>query len=61
MVPTSTLKRKHNSIAYHRVCEAVAASIIRIAKVHSKENLADILTKLLSAADLKGIAQRILW
>ena len=30
-VPTSTLKKKHNSIAYHRVREAVAAGILRIA------------------------------
>ncbi len=60
-VPTSTLKKKHNSIAYHRVREAVAASIIRIAKVHSKENLADLLTKPLPAIDLKHMVQRILW
>jgi hypothetical protein len=60
-VPTSTLKKKHNSIAYHHVHEAVAASIIRIAKVHSKEDLANMLTKLLSAVDLKCIVQRILW
>jgi hypothetical protein len=33
-VPTSTLKKKHNSIAYHRVREAVAAKILKIAKVH---------------------------
>jgi hypothetical protein len=43
-VPTSTLKKKHNSIAYHRVREAVAAKILRIAKVHTSENLADVLT-----------------
>jgi hypothetical protein len=43
--PTSTLKKKHNSIAYHRVQEAVAAGILSITKVHSSENLADILTK----------------
>jgi hypothetical protein len=59
--PTSQLKKKHNSIAYHRVREAVAAKIIRIAKVHSKENLADLLTKPLGASDLKALIQRILW
>jgi hypothetical protein len=31
--PESTLKKKHNAIAYHRVREAVAAGIIRITKV----------------------------
>ena len=30
-VPTSTLKKKHNSIVYHRVKEAVAAKVLRIA------------------------------
>jgi hypothetical protein len=60
-VPTSTLKKKHNSIAYHRVREAVAAGILRIAKVHTTENLADLLMKPLGAAQLKPLIQRILW
>jgi hypothetical protein len=44
-IPESTLSRKHNSICYHRVREAVAAGIIRITKVHTESNLADIFTK----------------
>jgi hypothetical protein len=52
-IPTSTLKKKHNSIAYHRVREAVAAGILRIAKVHTNDNLADILTKPLCGQLLK--------
>jgi len=60
-VPTSTLKKKHNSIAYHRVREAVAAGVLRIAKVHTTENLADLLTKPLSATALKALIQKILW
>jgi hypothetical protein len=60
-IPTSSIKKKHNSIAYHRVREAVAAGIIRIAKVDTKENLADLLTKPLGAANLKSLIQRILW
>jgi hypothetical protein len=60
-VPTSQLKKKHNSIAYHRVRESVAAKVIRIAKVDSKENLADLLTKPLGATALKSLIQRILW
>jgi hypothetical protein len=51
-IPTSTLKKKHNAIAYHHVRESVAADTRRIAKVHSKENLADLLTKPLGASDL---------
>ena len=60
-VPTSTLKKKQNSIAYHRVREAVAAGVLRIAKVHTTENLADLLTKPLSATALKALIQKILW
>jgi hypothetical protein len=59
-IPTSTLKKKHNSITYHRVTEAVAAGILPIAKVHTSENLADLLTKPLSAVALKNLIQKIL-
>ena len=44
-IPSSQLKKKHNTIAYHQVREAVAAFIIRFAHIDSKENIADILTK----------------
>ena len=42
---TSTLKKKHNAIAYHRVREAVAAGLINLAHVSTKDNIADIMTK----------------
>ncbi len=45
-VPTSTLKKKHNSITCHRVREAVASGKVRTVKVKTEENLADILTAL---------------
>jgi hypothetical protein len=44
-VPSSQLKKKHNAIAYHRVREAIAGKIIRLAHIPSEENIADILTK----------------
>jgi len=43
--PESTLKKKHNAIAYHRVREAVAAGTVRIAWEDGNTNLADLLTK----------------
>jgi hypothetical protein len=52
-IPESVLNKKHTSICYHRVREAVAAKILRIAKIDSRDNLADILTKLLSN-ELRG-------
>jgi len=59
--PTSTLKKKHNLIAYHRVREAIAAGIVKVAKVHTSKNLADLLTKPLPATLLKTLIQKILW
>ncbi|HSN67533.1 MAG TPA: reverse transcriptase domain-containing protein [Fusibacter sp.] len=52
-IPESVLSKKHTSICYHRVREAVAAGILWIAKIDSKFNLADLLTKLLPN-DLRG-------
>jgi hypothetical protein len=43
--PESTLKKKHNAIAYHRMREVVAAVTIRVTKEDGKTNLADLLTK----------------
>ena len=44
-IPSSSLKKRHNAISYHRVREAVAMGIVRFHYVPSKENPADILTK----------------
>jgi hypothetical protein len=43
--PASTLKKKSNSIAYHCVCESVAADEQRVAYESTHTNLADLLTK----------------
>ena len=47
-VPSSVLKKKHCSISYHRVREAIAAKILRFAHVDSTNNIADVMTKALS-------------
>jgi hypothetical protein len=60
-IPESTLKRKHNSIAYHRVREAAAAGTIRIAKEEHQSNIADMLTKPVSGPRLKALCERILF
>jgi hypothetical protein len=59
--PESTLKKKHNAIAYHRVREAAAAGTIRIAKEDGKTNLADMLTKPLAGPRLKDLCQHVLY
>ncbi len=59
--PESTLKKKHNAIAYHRVREAVASGTIRVAKEDGKTNLADLLTKCLPGPRLKALCANILY
>ena len=58
--PESTLKKKHNAIAYHRTREAVAAGIVRIAWEDGRFNLADVLTKLLAGPRLRQLISCIL-
>jgi hypothetical protein len=60
-IPSSTLQKKHNSIYYHFVREAVAAGILHIAYISSGENLADMFTKLLGATKLREFCQKILY
>ncbi len=45
--PESTLAKKHNAIAYHKVRESVAMTAIRIKYEEGKENCSDLLTKFL--------------
>ena len=59
-IPESPLRKKHVAICYHRVREACASGIIRIAKEDSKTNLADILTKNLDRQKHKYLAELIL-
>ena len=60
-LPESTLKKKHNAIAYHRVRETIAAEVIRVAKEDGETNLADILTKLMNGPRLQELISCILW
>ncbi len=57
--PESTIKKKHNAIAYHKVREAVVIGIIRVAWEASSTNLADILTKPLAAPALQRLCAYI--
>ena len=59
--PESTLKKKHNAIAYHRVREAQAAGIVRISHEPGETNLADLLTKCLPGPRLRDLVSHILW
>jgi len=59
--PESTLKKKHNAIAYHRTREAQAAGIVRIAWESGKTNIADLGTKLLPGPTLRELIRYVLW
>jgi hypothetical protein len=52
-IKDSLLKKKHVALSYHRVREAVAASIVIPVKVHSSNNYADCLTKSLGLKDFE--------
>jgi hypothetical protein len=60
-MPESTLKKKHNSIAYHCVREAIAAGVLWIAWVQSGNNLADMLTKPLNGPTLYNLMNKVLY
>ena len=59
-LPESTVKKKHNSFAYHCTHGAQAVNIVHIAWEKSKLNLADLLTKLLPHDQLHFLVQHIL-
>jgi hypothetical protein len=59
--PESTLKKKHNAIAYHRTREAVAAGTIRVTKEDGKTNLADVLTKPLAQVTRDFLCDRFMY
>ena len=58
MIPESTLKKKHNSICYHRCREAVAARVMKVAKEGTLTNLADLFTKPLMQGVIEGLLDR---
>ena len=59
--PESTLKKKHNAVAFHRVREAQACGTVRIAWESGETNLADILTKALNGPRLRQLSGWSMW
>jgi hypothetical protein len=49
-IPHSSLNKRHNALAHHRVCEAIASDVIWFFHISGKINPADILTKFLGHA-----------
>ena len=59
--PESPIKKKHNSVAYHKACKLIAAGVMRIAKVKGTSNIADLFTKLLTGTAYTAMAKRCMW
>jgi hypothetical protein len=59
-VPESRLKEKHCSIAYHRVRESIAAGKSLVYYESTATNIADFLTKPLSASTRERLIDGIL-
>ena len=60
-IPSSPIKKKHLSCAYHRIREAIAAGIIDYAHISSKENIADIFTKPLPTVTFQYLVAKYLF
>ena len=59
-IPSSQLNKKHNAICYHKVRESVASGWLRVGWIESKENLADLFTKVLPAYTRNFLISRVL-
>jgi hypothetical protein len=60
-IPHSSLMKRHNALAYHRVREAIAAKILHFCHIPGNQNPADVLTKFLPWATSWPLIEPILF
>jgi hypothetical protein len=60
-IPSSTLKKKHNAVNYHKCRESIANGAVRVTKELGETNLSDIATKLLNGPRKRQLATHILF
>jgi hypothetical protein len=60
-IPHSSLNKRHNALAYHRVREAIASDIIWFFQISGKINPADVLTKFLGHATFWPLIKPLLF
>ena len=60
-MPESTLKRKHNLIAYHWNRECMASGMAIVGKVNTNDNIADLGTKVLPLPKCKKLLKMVTW
>ena len=59
--PETTLAKKHNAVAFHKVREAVATNMCRVAWEHTSNNIADLLTKTKTKMERESIIERFMY
>ncbi len=59
--PETTLAKKHNAVAFHKVREATAMNMVRVAWEITLANLADLLTKRKTKAERESIIERFMY
>lgn len=60
-LPSSTLSKRHNALAYHRVRTAVATKVLKFCHINGKDNIADIMTKFLPFATFWPFVEPVLF
>ena len=60
-IPSSALKKKHQACNYHKVRESIAGGFIKYRHIKSDDNMADILTKLLSRIKFERLTSQYLF
>ena len=59
--PKSVLRKKSNSVCYHTVFESVAMGESLVGYIPSKENVADLMTKVLHGHKRRYLVSNILY
>ena len=59
--PESPLKKKHQAVSFHQICEACVGDVLRTAKEDTKTNVSDPFTKSLDGERLKELSSRCMW
>ena len=59
--PETTLAKKHNAVAFHKVREATVMNMVRVAWEMTTHNLADLLTKTKTKAERELIIKQFMY
>ena len=60
-IPSSSLKKRHNMLSYHRVREAIASGILNLFHIPGAENPSDVMTKILSHPTMWKLTKQFMW